>query len=347
MKRNRILTALVLALLGSLPFIHAQQLQISAEVDDNHRVRISIRLPDADREGEVKLFRSTRAITPDDLNAIRYPITAIQLPSSDLSSGFIDTWAAHDVTYYYAASFGDGDDGIEFSNVISISVGDVPLPPLRDPEILIDKVHYVLEVRDGQVVVKRFPLILGRDPVSRKLHQDFRTTPEGSYRITYLKRNSTFHRALDIDYPNHIDRIRYEFLRSRGQVPREKSIGGGIQIHGQLRNWALERNWTWGCIALRNGDIEEIFDHPDIDVGTPVIIAGKEITREDVPYIRRDWTADEIRDFQTRLRDLGHYSGQPDGIMGRQTRTALGKFQLDRGYPVTCDLDRRTVRSIF
>jgi hypothetical protein len=346
MKHTRIFTALILAFTCCLAGLNAQQFQISAEVDVGGHIKISVRMPDEDREGAVRLFRSTRAITPNDLNAVRYPITTIQLASSDLSSGFVDACVAHNVTYYYVASLGDGEDGIGFSDVVSISVGDVPLPPLRDPEILIDKVNYILEVRDGREVVKRFPLILGRDPVSRKLHQDFRTTPEGGYRITYLKRNSTFHRALDIDYPNRLDRIRYDFLRSQGRVPQGKSIGGEIQVHGQLRNWALERNWTWGCIALRNGDIEEIFDHPDIDVGTRVFIVGTDITREDIVYIRRDWTAEEIRGFQTRLRDQGHYSGQLDGIMGRQTRSALGRFQIHEGYPVTCDLDKRTVEGL-
>jgi hypothetical protein len=305
-----------------------------------------VRLPDTVQANRVKLFRSTRAITPDDLNAIRYPITTIQLSPADLSFGFVDVHAAHNVTYYYLASLSKGDNGIELSNVVSLYVEDVPLPSLQKPEVLIDKVHYVLEVWDGGEVVKKFPVILGRDPVGRKLHQDFRTTPEGIYRITNLKRNSTFHRALDIDYPNAIDRIRYDFLRSQDQVPQGKGIGGEIQVHGQLRNRALERNWTWGCIALRNGDIEELFDHPDIGAGTPVFIVGTEITREDVHYIRRDWTAEEIRGFQIRLRELGHYSGPHDGILGRQTRIALGRFQLHKGYPVTCGLDLRTVEGL-
>ena len=347
MKTTQFVLALLLMAGGS--YAHhpdAQKLQISGQVETGGKIRIKFRMPTAAPGDEVKLYRSTREINPDDLNAIRYPITVFRASGAELVSGFVDAAAAHNVTYYYTASFRIGNDGAEFSNVISVVVGNVPLPPLRDPEVLIDKVHYILEVRDGREVVKTFPLILGRDPESRKLHQDFRTTPEGSYRITYLKRNSTFHRALDIDYPNRIDRIRYDFMRSRGKVPQGKSIGGEIQVHGQLRNWALERNWTWGCIALRNGDIEEIFNHPDIDVGTPVIIVGTDVMREDIPNIRRDWTAEEIRGFQARLRDLGLYSGQLDGAMGRQTRTALGLFQLDRGYPVTCDLDKRTVEGL-
>jgi len=346
MRSIRLVAVLVLVLAVCLPALLAQAIKITGEVGDNQQPMISFQLSEEPRGVELTLFRSTRAITPDDLNAIRYPITAIQLPSSDLSSGFVDVHAAHNVTYYYAASLSMGDNGKELSNVVSLHVGDVSLPSLQKPEVLIDKVHYVLEVWDGGEVVKKFPVILGRDPVARKLHQDFRTTPEGIYRITNLKRNSTFHRALDIDYPSAIDRIRYDFLRSQDQVPQGKGSGCEIQVHGQRRNWALERNWTWGCIALRNGDIEELFDHPDIGVGTAVFIVGTEITREDVYYIRRDWTAEEVRGFQTRLRELGHYSGRPDGILGRQTRIALGKFQHHKGYPVTCDLGKRTVKAL-
>ena len=155
-----------------------------------------------------------------------------------------------------------------------------------------------------------------------------------------------FHRALDVDYPNRIDRIRYDFLRSQGRVPQGKSIGGEIQVHGQLRNWALERNWTWGCVALRNADIEELFDHSDIKVGTPLHIVGTDITREDIVYLKKAWTAAEIANLQTHLQELGHDPGKADGILGPQTRRALGKFQIAWGFPVTCDLDRRTVDAL-
>jgi peptidoglycan hydrolase-like protein with peptidoglycan-binding domain len=46
------------------------------------------------------------------------------------------------------------------------------------------------------------------------------------------------------------------------------------------------------------------------------------------------------------MRDLGFYEGRIDGILGPQTRVALGKFQLQKGFPVTCDLDQRTVEAL-
>lgn len=348
MRGLRFVTASVLTFALCLSSAIAQSIQISEDVGDDLRPRISFSLSESVRAGGLVLYRSTRPISPQDLNPIRYPITRFPISEAELSSGSIDVFAADGVVYHYVAAIERMDDGSEFSNVISVARDDVPLPPsLQEPEILIDKNHYVLEVRDSGKVVRTYPVILGRDPVLRKLHQDFRTTPEGIYRITNLKGNSRFHRALDVDYPNRIDRIRYEFLRSQGRVPKDKGIGGEIQVHGQLRNWALERNWTWGCIALRNGDIEELFDHADIKVGTPVYIVGQDITRQDIVSIRKAWTAEKIKGLQSRLHDLGHYAGRVDGLLGHQTRLALGRFQLEKGFPVTCELDKRTVASLL
>ncbi len=347
MRSLKAFAILALSLTLSFPSLLAQEVQISNEVGEEGQTLILFRLSSELLEGELTLLRSTRPISPNDLNPVRYPITRFVITEGELGSGFTDVFAADDVVYHYVAAIDRRDDTAEFSNVISVTREDVPLPSsLQEPEILIDKDHYVLEVRDGGEAVKTYPVILGRDPVLRKLHQDFQTTPEGIYQITNLKGNSMFHRALDIDYPNRFDRIRYEFLRSLGRVPQDKGIGGEIQVHGQLRNWALERNWTWGCVALRNADIVELFDHPAIRAGTPVFIVGEEISREDIEFLKRSWTADEAREIQTRLQELGHYSGQVDGILGRQTRFALGRFQLGKGFPVTCDLDKRTVEGL-
>ncbi len=310
-------------------------------------IEITIHKPGASADGEVRLFRSTRPIGAADLNPIRYPVTTRVIPSEEPSFRFIDDMVAQNVTYHYLASVDGGNDGEMFSNVFSLTLPGLDLPALKEPEILIDKIHYVLEVWEGGRPVKKYPVILGRDPVGRKLHQDFATTPEGIYRITNRKRNSVFHRALDIDYPNAVDRIRYEFLRSKGRVPSGKGIGGEIQVHGQLRDWALERNWTWGCIALRNEDIEELFDRPGIGVGTPVFIVGVEVSREDLSVMIQDRTAADIERLQKRLKQGGHYQGSVDGILGRRTRIALGRFQLAAGHPVTCDLDARTLRNLM
>ena len=200
---------------------------------------------------------------------------------------------------------------------------------------------------DGGNPVKRYPIVLGRDPIRRKLHQDFSTTPEGLYRIINLKTRSMFHKAFDLNYPNRVDRIRYDFMKRMGRVPKEQSIGGEIQIHGQFRGWGLERNWTWGCISLRDMDVDELFNHKEIAVGTPVVMVGGHVTRKDVLSIKKKWSRADMIRIQARLKSLGLYRGKLDGTMGAETRWALGRYQLNQGYPVTCELDARSVRNLI
>ena len=77
-----------------------------------------------------------------------------------------------------------------------------------------------------------------------------------------------------IDYPNKQDRARFEALKRNGVVPRNASPGGGIGIHGTWPNddYMIDRykNWTNGCISLKNGDVQELYGF--IPVGTPVVI---------------------------------------------------------------------------
>ncbi len=330
-----------------IPGLTAQKLKISAEIVQGPRVRIMLEDFPGSQVQDLMLFRSTHPLTEDTLDPVRYPITRYQLSSEDLVSGFMDVSVAHNVTYFYLlAPAVLGSNGNRMSKTVSLSIPDAALPDLSDPRILIDKIHYLLEVWEGDSAVKIYPIILGRDPMTRKLHQDFQTTPEGIYRIINRKRVSTFRHAFDIDYPNAIDRFRYAFLRGQGQVPEGKAIGGEIQVHGQLRNWALERNWTWGCIALRNQDIDELFDRAEIRIGTPVFIVGEQISREDLAALGTFRSAEDIMRLQTGLKRLGFYSGSVDGKMGPQTRYAICRYQIDKGFPVTCDLDARTWGSL-
>ena len=326
--------------------MYAQEIKIKAEAVDNHGIYVSIEVNGDLETTNLKLYRCTRAIFPDNIDPIKYPVTVYDLPPDAALDGFTDTNAAHDVTYYYMAAMTSADEITVSSNVASAALPGFELRVLSNPEIVIDKTHYFLEVKDRGRSVKRYPVILGRDPIERKLHQDFETTPEGIYRITHRKARSTFTRAFDIDYPNSIDRTRYEFLKSMGLVPEGKGIGGEIQFHGQMRKWTVDRNWTWGCIAMRNDDVEELFAHDEISEGTAVFIVGAEITLEDITSFRKFRTKEEIKGIQQKLKDSGFYTGKSDGIIGRQTRLALGKYQRAKDYPVTCDLDARSAEDL-
>ena len=122
--------------------------------------------------------------------------------------------------------------------------------------ILIEKKARRLTLFAKGKVLKSYPIALGGNPDGPKERQGDNKTPEGTYRIESRNRNSSFHLALRISYPNEKDKKR---ARELGVSP-----GGDIMIHG-IKNgfsWVgglhTEADWTQGCIAVTNEEIEEI-----------------------------------------------------------------------------------------
>jgi murein L,D-transpeptidase YafK len=115
-------------------------------------------------------------------------------------------------------------------------------------------------LRDGKVL-RAYRIALGDAPVGPKRQQGDERTPEGDYRITYRNAQSRFHLSLRVSYPNQADR---EQARKRGVDP-----GGDIMIHGSTPP-GYTRDWTDGCIAVTNAQIEEIWRL--VPLGTPIRI---------------------------------------------------------------------------
>ena len=122
--------------------------------------------------------------------------------------------------------------------------------------ILIEKKERRLTVMARGEALKSYRIALGGNPVGPKERQGDNRTPEGTYTIDSRNRNSRYHLALHLSYPNERDRKRAEEL---GVAP-----GGDIMIHG-LKNgfsWVgeahTEADWTKGCIAVTDEEIEEI-----------------------------------------------------------------------------------------
>ena len=141
------------------------------------------------------------------------------------------------------------------------------------PGVLADRIVLLkskrqLELYDKGSLLKSYVVSLGRHPVGPKEREGDKRTPEGTYAIESHKPSSSFHRALKVSYPSAADRIAAE---KRGVAP-----GSDIMIHG-IRNGLgligrLQRrlDWTAGCIAVTNPEIEEIYHAvPD---GTPIEI---------------------------------------------------------------------------
>ncbi len=122
-------------------------------------------------------------------------------------------------------------------------------------------------LRDGQVL-KSYRIALGKQPRGTKLHQGDGRTPEGRYELDRRNGASGYHRAIHVSYPNAADRAR---ARALGQA-----AGDLIMIHGlpnERPDWGEEHwmyNWTSGCIAVTNREMDEIW--ASVDLGTPIEI---------------------------------------------------------------------------
>jgi len=139
----------------------------------------------------------------------------------------------------------------------------------RQPAILVLKEKNRLVLLSKGSVLDSYAAEIGANALDVKRHQGDRATPEGRYRIVAKKSYSRFHRALLLDYPNPADRARFAAAQRRGEVPRDAQIGGLIEIHGE---GGRGQNWTDGCIALSNGDMDELFSR--VSTGTRVTIVG-------------------------------------------------------------------------
>lgn len=116
-------------------------------------------------------------------------------------------------------------------------------------------------------VLKTYRIALGADPLGAKTRQGDHKTPEGSYLLDRHNERSQFHRSIHISYPNADDRTRAQ----RHRV----SPGGDIFLHGLPNGYEPSPNqpledWTDGCIAVTNPEIDEIFRA--VPNGTPIEI---------------------------------------------------------------------------
>ncbi len=124
-------------------------------------------------------------------------------------------------------------------------------------KVLIEKQARRLTLFSKGEVIKTYKIALGGNPVGPKERQGDNKTPEGTYIIDSRNGNSGFHLALHISYPNEEDKRR---ARERGVSP-----GGDIMIHGIKNGFAplgaahTEDDWTEGCIAVTNQEMEEIY----------------------------------------------------------------------------------------
>jgi len=139
------------------------------------------------------------------------------------------------------------------------------------PAILVFKEKNLLTLMRNGVPVRSYPADIGQNALDVKRRVGDKATPEGHYRVVDRKDRgqSRFHRALLLDYPNQEDRRRLAAALRTGDLPRGTRLGGLIEIHGE---GGRGRNWTDGCVALSNADMDDLFTR--IPLGTRVTIVG-------------------------------------------------------------------------
>lgn len=141
----------------------------------------------------------------------------------------------------------------------------------RTTVFVVDKLKRRLHVYTNGERVASYDAEIGAKGLKQKMHAGDQATPEGRYRVTQVRGpgRTKYYKALLIDYPNSEDRARYNFGKRSGQVPRRAGIGSLIEIHG---DGGQGRDWTDGCVALTNSDMDRVF--AKARVGTPVTIVG-------------------------------------------------------------------------
>ena len=123
--------------------------------------------------------------------------------------------------------------------------------------MVLDKSDRTLTMYSRGKKVKAYDVALGRNPVGTKLQRGDGRTPEGLYSINARNPGSKYHLSLRISYPSATDRAR---AMRHGASP-----GGDIMIHGLAPAFATvgalhrQQDWTEGCIAVTNAEIEEIW----------------------------------------------------------------------------------------
>lgn len=134
----------------------------------------------------------------------------------------------------------------------------VPLPAgITATHIVVEKSKHLLTLYNGDVLLRSYPVSFGRGGLAAKQREGDRLTPEGQYKISGRNQHSRYHLSLRISYPDAVDQKR--------AAASGVSAGSDIMLHG-VRNglgWLgiaqRKLDWTQGCIALTNPEIEELW----------------------------------------------------------------------------------------
>ena len=135
----------------------------------------------------------------------------------------------------------------------------------RGPSVTLIEVHkstHKMFLMHNATLLRSYAIELGGVPVGQKQFEGDGKTPEGAYFISHRNPNSTYHLSLGISYPNDADRAYAALMNMQP--------GGDIFIHGQPGWTKVKGDWTVGCIALSDKDMEEAYSM--VNPGTQINI---------------------------------------------------------------------------
>lgn len=153
--------------------------------------------------------------------------------------------------------------------------------PVEKPRIVVYKKERKLEFYSDKTLLRTYRIGLGFSPVADKVREGDGATPEGEFYVFVKNSKSAYYLSLGVSYPNAEDADRglrdglitkgqhasiLEAIQKKAAPPQYTKLGGLIYIHGN----GARSDWTWGCVALENEHIKELYDA--VSVGTPVTI---------------------------------------------------------------------------
>lgn len=156
----------------------------------------------------------------------------------------------------------------------SVSKRNSAETPVGNVSITIDKSEYTLSVYDSKGWFATYPVVFGNNSLEDKKMEGDKNTPEGTFHIVHKKLHDKWNRFMALDYPTRESWEKFKKRKQRGEIPQSASIGGSIGIHGTWPNddYVVDyyKNWTLGCVSLKNTDVTEIYNFTP--VGTQVLI---------------------------------------------------------------------------
>lgn len=156
------------------------------------------------------------------------------------------------------------------------------MPPMQNPRIVIKKKQRLLQIFDGEKLIRKYKVVLGFAPRGDKEIEGDGKTPTGKFYVFTKNPTSKFHLSLGLSYPNAkaanrglrekiISQAEYdaimEAIEKREMPPQKTALGGEIYIHGG----GIADDWTQGCVALDDEQMTEIYEA--IPVGAEVLIS--------------------------------------------------------------------------